>query len=51
MKTYAFRLRKGQDIKKENKQFVKDNKIQAGIILSAVGCVDKAVLRMAGATP
>jgi predicted DNA-binding protein with PD1-like motif len=51
MKTFAFRLRKGQDIKEEIKKFVKQNNIQAGIILTAVGCVDKAVVRMAGATP
>lgn len=51
MKTHAFRLHRGQDIKNEIKQFVKDNNIKAGIILTAVGCVDRAVLRMAGATP
>jgi predicted DNA-binding protein with PD1-like motif len=51
MKTYAFRLHRGQDIKAEIKQFVANNSIQAGVIITAVGCVDKAVVRMAGATP
>lgn len=51
MKTYAFRLHKGQDFKKEIIEFVKNKKIKAGIILTAVGCVDKVVVRMAGATP
>jgi predicted DNA-binding protein with PD1-like motif len=51
MKTYAFRLHRGQDIKKEIKQFVIENNIQAGFIITAVGCVDKAIIRMAGATP
>lgn len=51
MKTYAFRLQKGQDVKEQIKQFVKDNKIQAGVIITAVGCVYRAVIRMAGATP
>lgn len=51
MKTFAFRLHKGQDLKKEIKQFVQDNNIQAGVIITAVGCLDKAVIRMAGALP
>ncbi len=51
MKTHAFRLHRGQDLKKEIKQFVIEHHIQAGIIVTAVGCVDKAVVRMAGATP
>jgi predicted DNA-binding protein with PD1-like motif len=51
MKTHAFRLHQGQDIKKAIKQYMKDNNIQAGVVLTVVGCVDKAVLRMAGATP
>jgi uncharacterized protein len=51
MKTYAFRLYKGQDIKKELSDFASQNNIQAGVVLSVVGCVDKAVVRMAGATP
>ena len=51
MRSYAFRLQKGQDIKKEIKQFVKEHNIQAGILLTAVGCVDKVVIRMAGDMP
>jgi predicted DNA-binding protein with PD1-like motif len=51
MKTYAFRLLKGQDVKKEIVQFVIDNKIRAGVIITAVGSVSKVVIRMAGASP
>jgi len=48
MKTYAFRLTQGTDLKNELKAFVKQNSIQAGIILTCVGCLDYAVIRMAG---
>lgn len=51
MKTHVFRLSPGKDLKNELKQFAKDNKIKAGLILTAVGCVTKASIRMAGATP
>jgi uncharacterized protein len=51
MKPHAFRLTIGQDIKKEIMKFAVEHKIKAGVMLSVVGCVSKAVIRMAGATP
>ena len=46
---YVFRLKKGQDLKKEIVKFAKDNNIEAGIIKCAVGCVYEANFRLAGA--
>ena len=51
MKTYAFRLQRGQELKKELQQFVAKNKLHAAFIVAAVGSLDSATLRMAGATP
>lgn len=48
MKTYAFRLTKGEDLKVCIEKFVVEHQIQAGVILSSVGCLDKAVIRNAG---
>ncbi len=50
MKTYAVRIRPGQDLRKEIDRFVSENNIQAGIILTCVGNLSKAVLRMANAS-
>lgn len=50
MKTYAFRLRPGQDLRQEIDTLVSEKKIQAGIVLSGVGNLSKAVLRMADAS-
>ena len=44
---YVFRLTKGQDLKEEINKFVKENNIEAGIVKSGVGCVDKARFRLA----
>lgn len=49
MKTYAFRLRPGQDLRGEIDKFAIKEDIKAGIILTCVGGLDGAVLRMAGA--
>lgn len=49
MKTHAFRLRPGQDLRKEIDTFAKEHNIQAGVVISCVGSLKKAVLRMAGA--
>lgn len=49
MRTYAFRLRPGQDLREEIDKFVKDHDIKAGVVVSCVGSLKKAVLRMAGA--
>ena len=49
MKTYAFRLRPGQDLRGEIDKFARKENINAGVILTCVGRLDKVVLRMAGA--
>lgn len=49
MKVHVFRLKRGSDLKNEIKNFANKNSIKAGIILTCVGCVSEAVLRMAGA--
>lgn len=45
MKTHAIRLTKGADLYKSIMQFCEENNIQAGVILSSVGCVSKARVR------
>ena len=44
---YVFRLRKGQDLKKEIVNFVNEKNIEAGIIKCSVGCVYEARFRLA----
>ena len=51
MKTYAFRLKPGQDLREEIDKFAKEHDIKAGVIFACVGSLKKAVLRMAGAKP
>lgn len=48
MKTYAFRLNPGQDLRSGIDAFVKENRIMAGVILTCVGNLKKVVLRMPG---
>ena len=45
---YAFRLTKGKDLRKEIEKYFKDNKIESGVIKSAVGCVSEVYIRLAG---
>jgi predicted DNA-binding protein with PD1-like motif len=47
MNTYAFRLQRGQDLREEIDIFVKSHHIKAGIILTCVGNLQKAIIRMA----
>ncbi len=47
MKTYAIRLKPDQDLKEELTKFSKNKKIQAGIILTCVGSLKSATLRLA----
>lgn len=47
MKTYAFRLQPSQDLKISIKNYVRENQIKAGVILSCVGSLNCATLRMA----
>jgi len=47
MKTYTFRLRPGQDLFDSIENFISDKKIEAGCILSSVGSLMHAALRLA----
>lgn len=47
MKIHAFRLKPKQDLKKEIIKFVQDNNINAGVILSSVGSLASANIRLA----
>lgn len=49
MKTYAFRLHPGQDLRAEIDKFVEEKNIKAGTILTCVGNLTKAIIRMADA--
>lgn len=49
MKTHIFRLHPGQNFKEEIDKYVQDHKINAGIILTCVGNLTKAIVRMANA--
>ena len=44
---YVFRLTKGQDLKKEMVNYVKQKNIKAGIVKCGVGCVYEAKIRLA----
>ena len=48
MKVYVFRLKSGQDLKKEIDQFSAEKNIQAGVVISCVGNLKQVYLRMAG---
>lgn len=47
LKTYALRLKPGQDLRQELEKFAKERKLQAGLIVTAVGSLTKAGLRFA----
>jgi uncharacterized protein len=49
MKTYAFRLLPGDDLRSKIDDFVIKNKLKAAIVLTCVGNLSKAVIRMADA--
>jgi len=51
MKLYTFRIRPGQDLKTEIENFVKAKDIKAGFVVTCVGGLEQAVMRMAGAQP
>lgn len=50
MKTFALRLRPGEDLKQELTKFIKENNLQAGFILTCVGSLKRATLRLADET-
>ncbi|MDD2376498.1 MAG: DNA-binding protein [Clostridia bacterium] len=45
MKEHAFRLVKGDDLKKSLEKYTEDNDIRAGVIISCVGCLYEAIIR------
>lgn len=47
MKIFAFRLKPNQDLKVELKKFTVENDLHAGFILTTVGSLKKAELRLA----
>jgi hypothetical protein len=47
MKTYAFRLKTGQDLRIEIEEFVKKKRIKAGVVLTCVGNLKKVIIRVA----
>jgi len=51
MKVHTFRLKPGQDLKTEIENFVKAKDIKAGFIVTCVGGLSQATMRMAGALP
>lgn len=48
MKTFAIRLRPGQDLKAQLTQFCEEQQLQAGVVLTCVGSLTQTCLRMAG---
>lgn len=51
MKTIVFRLKPGADLKRSIEAVVKEHSIKAGFIVTCVGGLEQATVRMAGATP
>lgn len=51
MKQLTFRLKPGQFLKEEIERKTKENNIEAGVLLSIVGGLENAILRMAGSDP
>ena len=49
MRTHAFRLTPGADLRGELQRFTQENTLRAGCILSCVGSLSRARLRMPGA--
>lgn len=47
MNQITTRLQRGEDLKDGIARIVKDNNVKAGVIVSAVGCLSKASLRIA----
>lgn len=51
MKLHSLRLKPGQDLRFEIEKFAHDNDVQAGFVISCVGALSHANLRMPGGTP
>jgi predicted DNA-binding protein with PD1-like motif len=50
-KTFAFRLKPGMDLKKEIERFAAANRLKAAYVVTCVGGLEQATIRMAGAKP
>jgi predicted DNA-binding protein with PD1-like motif len=51
MKTIIFRLKPGADLKSSIENVIQQNNIKAGFIVTCVGGLEQATVRMAGAIP
>jgi len=51
MKTIIFRLKPGNDLKEGIEKVVREHQIKAGFIVTCVGGLEQATVRMAGAKP
>jgi len=51
MKTLTFRLKPGADLKQSIEAVVTEHSIKAGFVVTCVGGLERAVIRMSGATP
>jgi predicted DNA-binding protein with PD1-like motif len=51
MKTFAFRLKPGSDLKLEIERFAKARRLNAAFIVTCVGGLQQVTIRMAGAKP
>jgi predicted DNA-binding protein with PD1-like motif len=51
MKIIAFRLLPGEDLKSSIEKVIREKNVKAGFIVSCVGGLEQACVRMAGATP
>jgi hypothetical protein len=47
LKVFALRLRPGQDLRQEIERFTKESGLKAGFIITTVGSLEKATLRLA----
>lgn len=51
MRTFAFRLKPGKDLRLGIEEFIAEKGLKAAFVVTCVGGLDKLVFRMAGATP
>ena len=51
MDVHSFRIRPGNDLKKEIEKYVEENKLDAASVITCVGGLNSLVARMPGATP
>jgi predicted DNA-binding protein with PD1-like motif len=51
MKTLAFRLKPGMDLKAEIESFAKKHELKAAFVVTCVGGLQQVTMRMAGAKP